>query len=154
MTIKKIQCTKEGFEELKKELEVLINEKKPQTVEKLQRARSMGDLSENSAYTTARDELSLLEGRIKELEEVITNTEIIEKPIEKSEISIGNQVMVEINSGIENLHVVGEFEADPLNKKLSSTSPIGKALLGKKVGDLIEVEVPTGKIQYKILKIS
>lgn len=152
MTPKKIQLTKLGLENLEKELKELQENTRPQAVEKLQRARGMGDLSENSAYTTAREELTILEGRIQELQEVIRNAETVEN-VNPSEIGIGTKVTVEINSNIEDLHVVGEFEADPMNKKLSHTSPIGQALMGKKVGDIIEIAIPSGRIKYKILAI-
>lgn len=152
MAPKKIQLTREGLQNLEKELKELQETARPSAVGKLEKARGMGDLSENSAYTTARDELAILEGRIQELQEVIRNAEIVEGS-NGSEISIGTQVTVEINNNIEDLHVVGEFEADPMNKKLSHTSPIGRALMGKKVGDVIEIEIPSGRIKYKIIAI-
>jgi transcription elongation factor GreA len=153
MVLKKIQFTKEGLEKLNLELKDLQDVKRPGAVEKLERARGMGDLSENSAYTSARDELSLLEGRIQELEEVIRNAEVVESAPTDGSIAIGTHVTVEINNDVEDIHVVGEFEADPMNKKLSYTSPIGKALIGKKVGDIIEIQIPSGSIKYKILSI-
>lgn len=152
MALKKIQFTKEGLAKLASELQELESVKKPESLEKLQRARSMGDLSENSAYTAARDELSLLEGRIQELQEVIRNAEVVES-VAGDTVGIGTKVTVEINNDVEDIHVVGEFEADPMNKKLSYTSPIGKALIGKKVGDVIQIEIPSGVIKYKILSI-
>lgn len=153
MTLKKIQFTAEGLERLKEELKELQNTKRPLVVEKLQKARSMGDLSENSAYTSSREELSLLEGRIQELTEVIKNAEVVQTQSTNEQIGIGTHVTVEINNDTEDLHVVGEFEADPLRKKLSFTSPIGKALIGKRVGDVIEIQIPSGIIKYKILSI-
>lgn len=153
MTLKKVQFTKEGLNKLQEELKDLEAVKRPEALEKLQRARGMGDLSENSAYTAARDELSLLEGRIQELQEVIKNAEVVDGTVPEGQIGIGTRVTVEINNDIEDLHVVGEFEADPMNKKLSYTSPIGQALIGKKVGDVIEITIPTGVIKYKILSI-
>ncbi len=153
MVLKKIQFTKEGLEKLNLELKDLQEVKRPGAVEKLERARGMGDLSENSAYTSARDELSLLEGRIQELEEVIRNAEVVESAPTDGSVAIGTHVTVEINNDVEDIHVVGEFEADPMNKKLSYTSPIGKALIGKKVGDIIEIQIPSGSIKYKILSI-
>ena len=152
MTPKKIPLTQDGLKNLEEELKTLQDSIRPQAVDKLQKARGMGDLSENSAYTTAREELTILEGRIQELQEVIRNAEIVNNH-NLSQVGIGTQVTVEINNNIEDLHVVGEFEADPMNKKLSHTSPIGQALVGKKVGDVIEIEIPSGRIKYKILAI-
>lgn len=152
MTQKKIQLTKEGLGNLERELKDLREVARPVAVEKLEKARGMGDLSENSAYTTAREEMTILEGRIQELDDVIRNAEIIENST-TDEIGVGNRVTVEINNNLEDLHVVGEFEADPMNKKLSNISPIGRALIGKKVGDVIEIEIPSGRIKYKIIAI-
>lgn len=152
MTQKKIQLTREGLGNLEKELKDLREVARPAAVDKLEKARGMGDLSENSAYTTAREEMTILEGRIQELDDVIRNAEIVENSPD-GEVGIGTQVTVEINNSLEDLHVVGEFEADPMNKKLSHTSPIGRALIGKKVGDVIEIEIPSGRIKYKIIAI-
>jgi len=152
MTPKKIPLTQDGLKNLEEELKTLQESVRPQAVDKLQKARGMGELSENSVYNTAREELTILEGRIQELQEVSRNAEIVNNH-NLSQVGIGAQVTVEINNNIEDLHVVGEFEADPMNKKLSHTSPIGQALVGKKVGDVIEIEIPSGRIKYKILAI-
>jgi len=151
--MKKIQLTKNGFEKLKQELEELKTKTKEEVLKRLNQARSMGDLSENSAYSSAKEELNLVEGRIAELEEILKNAQIVEENQNKNTVQVGSSVLVEINGKIEKFEIVGEFEADPLNKKLSHTSPIGKALTGKKVGDWVEVEVPAGKIKYKIVEI-
>jgi len=151
--MKKIQLTNQGFEKLKKELEKLENQKRPELLKRLNQARSMGDLSENSAYSAAKEELSLIEGRIQEIEEILKNAEIIQITNKTNTVQLGSSVTVEVNGKKERFKIVGEFEADPLNKKLSHTSPIGQALTGKKVGDWVEVEVPAGKIKYKILEI-
>jgi len=151
--MKTIQLTKKGFEKLKKELEELKTKTKEEVLKRLNQARSMGDLSENSAYSSAKEELNLVEGRIEELEEILKNAQIVEENQNKNIVQVGSSVLVEINGKIEKFEIVGEFEADPLNKKLSHTSPIGKALTGKKVGDWVEVEVPAGKIKYKIVEI-
>ncbi len=150
--MKKVQLTKEGYDNLQKELRELIEVKKPYAVERLQKARAMGDLSENSEYSAAREELAFVEGRIQEIEEILKTAQIIENQ-KKGIVDIGVKVMVEINGRKEEFHIVGEFEADPNAKKLSHNSPIGKALLGKKVGDWVEVEIPAGKIKYKIVDI-
>ncbi len=149
---KKFQFTSEGLQKLKEEYEELKNVKKEKAIDRLQKARAMGDLSENSEYTAAKEDLSFIEGRVRELEEVIKNAEIVEQAGEE-QVEIGSVVIVEGNDKKDEFTIVGEFEADPMNKKLSQTSPIGKALLGKKKGDSVEVQVPAGKIIYKILQI-
>ena len=151
--MKKVQLTKIGFEKLQLELKELKNKTKEEVLKRLNQARAMGDLSENSAYSAAKEELNLIEGRIAELEEILKNAEIVEGNNNKNIVQVGSSVVVEINGQKEQFEIVGEFEADPLNKKLSHTSPIGQALTGKKVGDWVEVEVPAGKIKYKIVEI-
>lgn len=151
--MKKVQLTKQGFDNLQKEHQELLKKKRPTAVERLQKARAMGDLSENSEYTAAKEELAFVEGRIQEIEELLKNVEIVKNYNRRTNVDLGVKVTVEVNGKQESFEIVGEFEADPLNKKLSHTSPIGKALVGKKVGDLVEVEVPAGKIKYKIVDI-
>lgn len=149
---KKIQFTKEGYEGLQTELDELIKNKKQQAIDRLGLARSMGDLSENSEYTAAKEELAFVDGRIKEIEELLKRGVVV-KSAPSAGISIGAEVTVDRDGKVETYSIVGEFEADPMLKKLSATSPIGKALIGKKEGDTVTVEVPAGKLNYKILKI-
>jgi len=151
--MKKIQLTKEGFDNLQKEYQTLKEVKRPAVVERLQKARAMGDLSENSAYSSAKEELSFVEGRIQEIEEILKNAEVSQHNKSANEISLGAWVTVEIDGKKQQFHIVGEFEADPIKKKLSHTSPTGKALMGKKTGELVEVIVPAGKLKYKVIKI-
>ncbi len=151
--MKKTQLTKDGFEKIKKELDELTKNKRPNAIERLQKARAMGDLSENSEYTAAKEELAFVEGRIREIEEILKNVEIVQNHNHTAVISLGSFVIVEANGEKSRLNIVGEFEADPMQKKLSSTSPIGKALLGKRVGEEVKIDVPDGKITYKILEI-
>lgn len=151
--MKKIQLTPSGLEKLKNELRELKEKTKPEVLQRLNQARGMGDLSENSAYSSAKEELNLIEGRIVELEEILKNAEVVEGNNDKTTVQLGSSVVVEIDGKKEKYEIVGEFEADPLNKKLSHTSPIGKALTGKKVGQWVEVQVPAGKIRYKIVEI-
>jgi len=152
MTNTKIQFTKDGYKNLETEMTVLQSTQRPAAVDRLQKARAMGDLSENSEYTAAKEELAFVEGRIKEIEELMKRAEVVESQPSHG-ISIGAEVTVERDGNEETYSIVGEFEADPVQKKLSATSPIGQALLGKKEGDMVDVEVPAGKIHYKILKI-
>jgi transcription elongation factor GreA len=148
----KIQVTQEGYEQLKNEL-VELKERRPAVLDRLGKARAMGDLRENSEYTAAKEEQGLIEGRIRELEELIKNAEVIRVDEGDHSIQIGSTVQVEVNGTSDTFHIVGEFEADPMNKKLSQSSPIGKALLGKQTGDKVEVEVPIGKIVYNIVDV-
>src|SRR3990167_8295602 len=148
--IKKTQLTKTVYESMKKEYEELVSVKRPQAVERLQKARSMGDLSENSEYSAAKEELAFVEGRVQE---ILKTAEVVENHNGSTHIELGSSVTVQADGKTELFQIVGEFEADPLNKKLSHTSPIGQALIGKTVGDLVEVDVPAGKIKYKIVDI-
>jgi transcription elongation factor GreA len=151
--MRKIQLTKQGLENLKKELEDLEKNKRPKAVDRLQKARAMGDLSENSEYTAAKEELDLIERQIVEMNAIVENAEVIESSNNKQSVNIGSTVLVEVNGVKDEYTIVGEFEANPLEKKLSHISPIGKALMGKKVGDQIEIEVPAGKVRYKVIAI-
>lgn len=156
-TKKTIFVTKQGLEELKSELRDLEKEKRPQVLERVSQARAMGDLSENSEYTAAREELSLIDGRIEELSDMLKRVEIIdeEKAAKKTNaVQLGSTVTVKINGKKEVFEVVGEWEADPQEKKISHESPLGKALLGKALNEKIEVEAPAGKILYHIVEIN
>lgn len=145
--------TQEGYEKLKKEYEELKGEKRQKAVERLQKARAMGDLSENSEYTSAREELSFVDTRIKEIEEILEKSQIVGKSPNKEVVDIGDTVEVQVDGKRESFTIVGELETDLAQKKLSYTSPIGKALLGKKKGDQVEILIPVGKVVYKILDI-
>src|SRR3989304_7482049 len=146
--MKKTQLTKTGYEALKQEFEELVSVKKPHAVERLQKARSMGDLSENSEYSAAKEELAFVEGRTQEIEEILRTAEIVENHLSGNQIELGTSVTVEVNGKKELFQIVGEFEADPMKQKLSHTSPIGQALIGKKQGEWVEVEVPAGEVKY------
>lgn len=147
-----VQVTKAGLEALKKELEELKSVKRPQLVDRLAHARSEGDLKENSDYQNARSELEFMDGRIEELEHVIKNA-VVMSSSGGDEVVVGTRVTVETNGSEHVFEIVGEWEADPMQKKISHTSPIGQALSGKRVGEEVEVEAPAGKIVYKIVKI-
>lgn len=150
----KIFLTKEGKEKLEKELTYLVEEKRPKLVERLSLARAAGDLSENNDYARAKEELEILDDRISELEETLANASLIENGAKKPEVvCLGCTVKVKNGSNSHQFCIVGEWEADPSRKKISQFSPLGKALLGKKVGDEVEVEAPVGKVVYKILSI-
>ncbi len=148
----KILLTKEGLAELKKEHEELVAVKRPDAVARLAAARELGDLSENSEYAAAKQDLSFIDGRILELEEILHGAKVITNH-GKSHVDVGCKVTVNINGKKEVFSLVGEWEADPKEKKISHESPLGKALLGKKVGEEVEVEAPAGRVLYKVLRI-
>lgn len=154
MDTKKIYLTKEGLDELKKEHNELVKTKRPDVLERVSQARSMGDLSENAEYVAAREELSFIDGRIDELEELIKQAVLIQETHSKGQVKLGSTVTVTIKGKKEIFTVVGEWEADPHEKKISHESPLGKALLGKKVGEKVEVEAPAGIVVYTIASVS
>jgi transcription elongation factor GreA len=149
-----VLMTQQGYDELVIELAELKDQKLPIAIDRVATARSFGDLSENSEYHASREDLSVLEGRIEELETLIQNAQIANGQT-SGQVSIGSQVMVQIDGKKDQhvFHIVGEWEADPMQKKISEKSPLGQALAGKKVGDVVEVEVPAGKLKYVIKQI-
>jgi len=150
-----LKLTKEGFEALKQELAVLVDEKRPRLVDRLSFARQQGDLNENSDYTNAKEELEFLDGRISELEAVLKTASIVDSHSNhKSDgVAVGTTVTLKVNGDKHVYEIVGEWEADPINKKISHQSPLGQALVGKKVGEKVQVEAPAGKVTYEILAI-
>lgn len=150
--IQKILVTKDGMEELNHEYDELLNKKRPELVNRLAAARAQGDLAENSEYTSAKQDLSFVDGRIAELESILHDAKVVSTH-SKSKIDVGCKVTLHVNGKKEVFTIVGEWEADPMKKKVSHSSPLGKALLGKKVGEKVEVEAPVGKILYKIITI-
>ena len=145
--------TKNGLESLKIELENLVEKKRPKLVDRLSHARSMGDLSENSDYQNAKEELEFLDGRISELGAVIRTAKVVDDNVSTKNVALGTKVSVKANGDEHTFNIVGEWEVDLNQKKISHTSPLGQALIGKKVGEKVEVEAPAGKITYEILKI-
>lgn len=149
-----ILITKEGLDDLKKEYDNLINVKRPHLVERMTNARDLGDLAENSDYAAAREDLAFVDGRIAELEDILHEAKLITiRRGNRSTVSMGCKVELNFNGKKDNFTIVGDWEADPILKKVSHTSPLGKALIGKKVGETVTVEAPAGKLIYKILKI-
>jgi len=146
-----ILVTQAGLADLQSELSGLQT-KRPQVVERLSVARSMGDLSENSDYISAREELEFLDGRIGELEDMIHSAKVV-APSSNDKIDFGHTVTVKIDSTQTTFQIVGEPEADPKQRKISHQSPLGLALMGKKIGDKVEVDAPVGKLTYSILEI-
>lgn len=150
---KKFILTRQGLDDLRRDYDDLIKNKRPKIIKRIQIAREFGDLAENSEYDAAKEEQSLIEARISELEEVLKKAKIIE-PTQKSDfVVIGSSVVVEINDEIHEFSVVGSMEADPTVKKISNESPVGKALLGLQVGETIEIAVGPVKSKIKVLEI-
>jgi transcription elongation factor GreA len=149
----KYYLTKERLEELKKELEFLKTQKRMEVAEQLKRAKEYGDLSENSEYAEAREELNLVESRIFELEELLRKAVIIKKTEGSDKIEIGSKVTVKKDGQIFSYLIVGSNESKPEEGKISNESPIGRSLLGRKVGDSVVVTTPAGQVTYQITKI-
>lgn len=147
------QLTPEGFEKLKKELEELKAQRK-EIAARLKKAVSYGDLSENADYHQAKEDQGFLEGKIVELEDVLRNAQVIEKGEGiKGTIQIGSSVFLENKKGEEKITIVGAEEAAPMEGKISVESPLGKALMGKRKGDEVEINTPKGAIKYKVVRI-
>lgn len=149
----KIQFTAEGLTEIKAELAELSGAKLAAAIERVARARDFGDLSENAEYHAAKEELAFIEGRIEELEGIVQRAEVVSTKNKTDLVDIGCKVTVTVSGKDHTYEIVGEWEADPLNKKISHTSPLGKALSGKKKGEAVEFEAPAGKVVYRIKKI-
>ncbi len=147
-----IQFTSTGLAELQAELDELKNTKLPAAIDRVARARDFGDLSENAEYHAAKEELSFIEGRIEELEDIMGKATVVDSA-KSGEVGIGCHVTVEVSGAEHTYEIVGEWEADPMKKKISHTSPLGQALSGKKKGETVEFEAPAGKVIYKIKKI-
>jgi len=157
MAVKRMRMSAQGYKDLEEKLEFLKNVRMKEVAEKLKEARSQGDLSENAEYDAAKDEQGIIAAEIAELEVTIANAEIIaDGDLSTDEISVGSKVKLKDleYDEILDLQIVGSTEADPDNNRISDDSPIGKAALKKKVGDILEVEVPDGIIKMEVLEIS
>jgi len=152
--IKKLfRLTQAGADELASEHKLLVGQRKG-IAERIKQARELGDLSENAEYQTAREEQDRLESRISEVEHILQNLQIIKKPVAKGEVRLGSILKLKSSDGkIKEFQIVGTMEADPLSGKISDESPIGKDLLGKKVGDKVVLR-NSPENTYKISSIS
>ena len=152
---KEIYLTESGLEEMKKELEYLKLEKRPEVINALKDARALGDLSENAEYDAARSEQAMVEGKIQELELMIENAIVI-KASDSDKVVIGSNVTIEYveDQDTEIYSIVGSKEADPFQNKISNESPIAQAILGLSVGEIVTVNSPNGKYNVKIVAIS
>ncbi len=150
-TLATIHFTQDGFDKVKAEYEGL-QEKRKTAVDKVKTAREMGDLSENAAYHAARQELGAIDSRMRYLKMQLIYGKV-EKIIDKDTVGLGSKVTVKNGQALQTFIIVGEYEADPKESKISINSPIGKALLGKKVGENVAIVIPAGIITYKVTNI-
>ncbi|MDY0324357.1 MAG: transcription elongation factor GreA [Candidatus Carbobacillus sp.] len=156
MSEKEVILTASGLKKLEEELEYLKTVKRKEVAERIKIAIGYGDLSENSEYEDAKNEQAFIEGRIITLEKMLRNVKVIsDDEVGTDSVSVGSTVVVYDMDLDEEVHytIVGSAESDPLENKISNESPVGEALLGKKRGDVVEVQVPAGVIRYKIVDI-
>lgn len=150
---KKYLLTQEGLIKLNEELKHLVNDKRKEVIERIREAVAHGDLSENADYAQAREEQSFIEGRIEEIEDMIKNAEIISTSQKHNSVSIGSTIKVKVDSEEKEYTIVGTNEANPMAGKISNESLVGRALLGKRVGDKAVVQTPAGDKEYEIVSI-
>jgi transcription elongation factor GreA len=154
MAQKKIRVTKQGLAKLEEELKGLAV-KRPEVADKIKRAREVGGTENNAEYDDAKNEQSFVEGRILALENIIRNAVIIESPAVPGLVELGDKVLIRNQDGkIEQFTIVGSTEANPVEGKISDESPVGRALLGKKTGDKVEVKIPAGLLKLLIMEVS
>ena len=154
--MKEVILTPEGYKKLKEEISYLSTEKRREVAERIKTAREFGDIAENAEYDDAKNEQALLEHRIAQLEERILNARVItKKEISKDSVSIGSRVRLRDVDAKETIEyrIVGSAEANPSENKLSNESPVGKAIIGRKKGETVEVTAPRGTLKFKIMDI-
>ncbi len=149
-----VYLTQKGLDDLKKELEELINVRRPENIQAIKEARALGDLSENAEYDAARNEQAQIENRIQTLEKMLENVSII-ADVNTDTVGIGNTVSIKYvdDDDEEEYKIVGSQEADPFESRISNESPIAKALFDHKVGDIVTVESPNGSYDVEIIEI-
>ena len=154
--MKEVILTPEGYKKLQAEIEYLSIDKRREIADRIREAREFGDIAENAEYDSAKNEQAHLEARIAMLEDRLKNARVVtKKEIKSGEVSIGTKVRLkdmDANQTVE-YHIVGSAEADPTENKLSNESPVGKAIMGKKKGEIVEVSAPRGTIKFKIMDI-
>jgi len=154
--LKEVILTAEGYEKLKQEIEYLQTEKRREVAERIRVAREFGDIAENAEYDDAKNEQAMLEHKIAQLEERVLSARVItKKEISKDTVSVGSKVRIRDVAAKQTFeyHIVGSAEANPAENKLSNESPVGKAIMGHKKGDIVEVAAPRGTTKFKILEI-
>jgi len=148
----KTYITKEGLVALEQELAVLVRVRRKEVAKRIAEAKEYGDLSENAEYAEAKNEQAWIEGRIQELEQMIKNAVIISHA-QADKVEVGSTVVAQVDGSTEEYTIVGSQEADPLEHKISNESPLGQALIGRTVGEEVEVNAPAGVLKYKIKAI-
>jgi len=149
-----VLLTAEGLATLKEELHELKTKRQPAVIERIRKAKEYGDLAENAEYDDAKNEQGFVGGRIAEIEEILKKAKVVERGDGNGVVQLGSTVKVHLDGDTEEFTIVGAAEADPMAKRISHESPLGRALLGKKVGEKVEVDAPVSKITYTIKKIS
>ena len=154
--MKEVILTPDGYEKLRQETDYLSNEKRREVAERIRVAREFGDIAENAEYDDAKNEQAMLEHKIAQLEERLLSARVLtKKEISKDTVSVGSKVRlrdVDAKQTFE-YHIVGSAEANPAENKLSNESPVGKAIMGKKKGEVVEVAAPRGALKFKIMEI-
>jgi len=154
--LKEIILTPEGYKKLQEEIELLSTTRRREVAERIRVAREFGDIAENAEYDAAKNDQAHLEARIAMLEDRLKNARVVtRKEIRSGEVSVGTKVRLKdmgSNKTVE-YHVVGSAEANPAEMKLSNESPVGKAIMGRKKGDVVEVAAPRGALKFKIMEI-
>jgi transcription elongation factor GreA len=152
-----VHLTRDGIRKLEEELDELVNNRRSEVAERIRHAREFGDITENAEYTEAKNEQSLVEGRIQTLDLLLRNAVVIEdEPREKGVVALGAKVKVRLEDGDgeETYEIVGAAEADPLHGRISNESPLGSALLGHSAGDVVEWDAPNGASEVTIVTVS
>ncbi len=152
---KKMLLTPNGLAKIERELEQLRTVRRPEVADKIKRAREMGGTENNAEYEDAKNEQSFIEGKILAFENTIKNATIIEAAISPGIVELGDTILIENQDGkIEQFVLVGSTESNPTEGKISNESPVGKALLGKKTGDIVKVKIPAGLLELRIIQVS
>lgn len=145
--------TQEGLEKLRAELVDLKKHQRPEMISRLEAAKALGDLSENAEYHEAKDTLSFIEGRIREIEVKLNDYQIIEDTAKGGKIGLGSTIVVDVKGKEKTYQIVGSSEADPAGGRISNESPLGNAFLGRKKGDVVTVQTPAGDADYTIVEV-
>jgi transcription elongation factor GreA len=154
MNNKPAYLSKEGLEQIRQELEELVNVRRAEVASRIHEAKEHGDISENAEYEDAKNEQAFVEGRIQSLSALIKNAVVINENHSTTHVQIGSTVTLQSDDGKEKFMIVGSAEAAPAEGRISNESPVGRALLGRKKGDTVVVTVPAGDTSYKIVSIS
>lgn len=154
MDEKPVPLTRDGLHRIEEELTDLVQKRRPEIAERIKLAREFGDISENAEYTEAKNEQSLLEGRIQTLEVMVRNATVIEEePRTEGVVGLGAEVVVAFDDGEETYRIVGAAESDPLQGRISNESPLGRALLGHRAGDTVQWDSPNGSSHLTIVRV-